>query len=53
MEQQIQLLEQLIPFIQFGFVAGLVIAVVVGAGRLGFRFAPYIIAAALIIYLFF
>ena len=46
-------LEQLIPFIQFGFIAGLVIAVMVGAGRLGFRYAPYIIAAALIIYLFF
>jgi hypothetical protein len=43
--------EALIPFIQFGFIAGVVLAVVIGAARLGFKFAPWIAGAALLIYL--
>lgn len=44
--------EALIPFIQFGFVAGVVIAVIIGAGKIGFKLAPWILLAALLVYLF-
>jgi flagellar biosynthesis protein FliQ len=46
------LLQALIPFIQFGFIAGLVIAVVIAAGKIGFKLAPYIIVGAALIYFF-
>lgn len=51
--QEIQTaLEALIPFIQFGFIAGVVIAVIIGAGKIGFKLAPWIVGIALLIYLF-
>ena len=46
------LFEALIPFIQFGFIAGLVIAVIIAAGKIGFKLAPYIIVGAALVYFF-
>jgi hypothetical protein len=46
------LVQALIPFIQFGFIAGLVIAVVIAAGKIGFKLAPYIIVGAALVYFF-
>jgi len=46
------LLQALIPFIQFGFIAGLVIAVIIAAGKIGFKLAPYIVVAAALVYFF-
>ena len=50
MEHFQTMLEALIPFIQFGFIAGLVIAVVIAAGKIGFKLAPYILVGAALIY---
>ena len=50
MENFQTMLEALIPFIQFGFIAGLVIAVVIAAGKIGFKLAPYILVGAALIY---
>ena len=51
--QEIQLaLEALIPFVQFGLIAGVVIAVVLAAGRIGFKLAPWILGIAFLVYLF-
>ena len=50
MEHFQTMLEALIPFIQFGFIAGLVIAVVIAAGKIGFKLAPYILIGAALIY---
>tara|TARA_E500000178_G_scaffold331510_1_gene364470 strand:- start:1185 stop:1349 length:165 start_codon:yes stop_codon:yes gene_type:complete len=53
LESQVDLLQALIPFIKAGLIAGVVVAVLVGAAKLGYRFAPYIVIFALIMYLFF
>jgi len=44
------LLQALIPFIQFGFIAGVVIAVIVAAAKIGFKIAPFVLIAAALIY---
>ena len=46
------LLQALIPFVQFGFVAGIVIAVLIAAGKIGFKLAPYVILVAALVYFF-
>ena len=46
------LLQALIPLIQFGFVCGVVIAVVIGAARVGWQLAPFVLIGAALFYLF-
>jgi hypothetical protein len=48
----IDLLQALIPIIQFAFVAAVVMFVVVAAVRVGWALAPWILGAAFLIYLF-
>jgi|SaaInl1SG_22_DNA_1037389.scaffolds.fasta_scaffold06839_4 hypothetical protein len=52
LEQTQTLFEALIPFIQFGFIAGISIAVIIAAGKIGFRLAPYILLGAALVYFF-
>mgnify|MGYP000025660737 CR=1 FL=1 len=44
------LLQALIPLVQFGFMAGVVIAVVVASAKIGFKIAPWILIGAALIY---
>lgn len=44
------LLQALIPFVQFGFIAGIVIAVIVAAAKIGFKIAPYVLIGAALVY---
>jgi hypothetical protein len=46
------LLQALIPFVQFAFVAAVVVFVLVAAVRIGWALAPWILGAAFLIYLF-
>jgi len=46
------LLEALIPFVQYGFIAGVTIAVIVAAAKIGFKIAPYVLLFAAIVYFF-
>jgi hypothetical protein len=39
------------PFIMLGVVVGIVLAVIIGFARIGYKLAPYIAIAALIYYL--
>lgn len=48
----IDLLQALIPIIQFAFIAAVVTFVVVAAVRVGWALAPWILGAAFLIYLF-
>lgn len=43
-------LDVLTPFILFGVVVGVVVAIVVGFAKVAFKLAPYIVIAALIYY---
>jgi len=45
-------LDALVPVVQFGVVAGVFAAVLFGAIKLGWKFAPWIAGAAFLIYLF-
>jgi len=47
-----QLAQALIPVIQAGFVFGIFLAVIIGAGKIGFKLAPWIIGIAAILYFF-
>ena len=44
------LLELLVPFIQIGFVIGIVVAVIIAAAKIGFKIAPYVLIGAALIY---
>ena len=46
------LLNALIPLIQFAFLAAVVVFVIVAAVRVGWELAPWIFIGALIVYLF-
>ena len=46
------LLRALIPLIQFAFAGAVVVFVIVGAARIGWKFAPWIVGLAFLIYLF-
>lgn len=40
----------LVPLIMFGFTIGVVLAVIFGAIKIGWQFAPYIFAFALLVW---
>ena len=46
------LLKALIPLIQFAFAGAVVVFVIVSAARLGWKFAPWVLGLAFLIYLF-
>jgi len=44
--------EALQPLIMFGVTVGVSLAVIVGFARLGWKYAPYLIAAAILVWFF-